>query len=150
MFEPNHDDVERFDEHRRRFAEEVDLAREAGWDEERLGEVLAAISEAAEAELERQFGDWEPSDPDDGHGMVSAVEAWASVMSYATTCFYAEGPESIFRGGGFDMKNVTSRLQDTVKKLVPYVEKAYHVTGASGFSISIGFPLGISVGLSWG
>jgi len=151
MWEPNPEDAAQFDELRQWVAREVDIARaEAGWDEERLGAILEIISQQAEEQLDRQFGDHEPADVEEAHGMVSAVEAWASVLSYATSCFYFEGPESLFRGGGFSPKDVTPKLQDAVRKFVPFLRRACQAIGASSFSVSVGFPWGVSVGLGWG
>lgn len=151
MWEPNPDDVARFDEVRQWVAREVDIARtDQDWDEERLGAILEAISQQASEQLEQQFGDHEPLDAEEAHGMVSAIEAWASVLSYATSCFYVEGPESLPRLGGFSPKNVMPKLQDAVRKFVPFLRRACSATGASSFSVSIGFPWGVSVGLGWG
>jgi hypothetical protein len=151
VWKPNPEDVARFDELRQWVADEVDIARtEQGWDEEKLGAILEVVSREAGEQLERQFGDREPVDVEEAHGMVSAVEAWASVLSYATSCFYFEGPESLPRLGGFSPKDVTPKLQDAVRKFVPFLQRACQATSASSFSVSVGFPWGVSVGLGWG
>jgi hypothetical protein len=151
VWEPNPEDAARFDELRQWVWNEVDIARtEANWSEERLGAILEVVSREAEASLERQFGEREPENEDEAHGMISSVEAWASVLSYATSCFYFEGPESFLRRGGFSPRDVTPKLQDAVRKFMPFLRRACQATGATSFSVSVGFPWGISVGLGWG
>lgn len=105
--------------------------------------VLDEIATAAESDLKQVAGM-----RDGGHELVSAIETWASVASYATTRFYFEGPESIFKGGGFS-KNVVSSLQRHAKTYSGYLRSALAGTGASSFSIAVGFPFGLSVGLTW-
>jgi len=46
-------------------------------------------------------------------------------------------------------KRVAARLQSIVKQLQPAMSKAYQALGASGFSIGVSFPAGVSVSLSW-
>lgn len=151
MWEPSQQDTAQFDELRQWVAREVDIARiEHGWDEEKLGAILDEISRQADEQLNRQFGERDPVDAEEAQGMVSSVEAWASVLSYATSCFYFEGPESLLRTGGFSPKEVTPKLQEAVRKFVPFLQRACRATGASSFSVSVGFPWGISVGLGWG
>lgn len=83
-----------FDTHRDLFVEQIEEARETG-SEEQLAEVLNRISEAAAAALERRSAEGATDE-----GVVAAVDAWASVHSYALARFYFEGPESLFRKGG--------------------------------------------------
>jgi hypothetical protein len=131
-----------FDELRLEFVGQIEEARSAE-SEEALASVLANIVEAAEGDLRQQSESGESQ-----HELVAAVNAWASVLSYATARFYFEGPESLLKRGGYS-KGVVSRLEDAVTTFRSYLEAAIGTTGASSFSISIGFPLGVSVGLEW-
>jgi hypothetical protein len=131
-----------FEARRPLFVEMVEEARNQ-WDEEALASVLDRIADEARNDLERaaELGV-------DGDELIAAAEGWASVASYATTRFYFEGPESIFKRGGYS-KDVTSRLHRVVQELAPALRRALHATGASSFSIAVGFPFGVSVGLTW-
>lgn len=124
------------------FVELVEGARDTR-DEEAFAGVLDRIADEARDDLERVAGL-----TDDGDELIAAAEGWASVASYATTRFYFEGPESIFKRGGYS-KDVASRLHRVVKELAPTLRRALHATGASAFSIAVGFPFGVSVGLTW-
>jgi len=136
------DSEDRFDSLRRSFVEKVDAARAAS-SEKQLAGVLEEIATEADNDLEKV-----DTTGDAGHELVAAVEAWASVASYATTRFYFEGPESIFKGGGFG-KSVVSSLQRHAKTYSGHLRRALAATGASSFSITVGFPFGLSVGLTW-
>jgi hypothetical protein len=119
----------------------VESARDSG-DEDALAAVLSEIAEPSRRDLERvrEMGDG-------GHELVAAVDAWASVASYAITRFYFEGPKSVFPGGF--SKRVAGSLQGLVGTWSPFLESALKATHASSFSIAAGFPLGFSVGLAW-
>jgi hypothetical protein len=120
----------------------VEAARDAGSEAE-LARVLDEIAEAAQSGLEQV------AETGDGRDeLVAAVQAWASVASYATTRFYFEGPESILRRGGFS-KRVAASLQRHAKTYSGYLLRALAATGASSFSVAVGFPFGLSVGLTW-
>jgi hypothetical protein len=131
-----------FEAYRPLFVELVEGARNQ-LDEEALAGVLDRIADEARTDLERVV-----ERGFDGDELIAAVEGWASVASYATTRFYFEGPESIFKRGGYS-KDVTSRLHRVVKELAPTLRRGLHATGASSFSIAVGFPFGVSVGLTW-
>ncbi len=132
-----------FEPFRRELVLLVEEARERQ-DEDALARVLDRIAEQARVELDRVN-----EQTDDAIELAGAAQAWASAASYATTRFYFEGPESILKFGGFG-KDVASQLQRVAGELVPTLKRALEATGASSFSISVGFPFGVSVGLSWG
>lgn len=130
-----------FDERREEFIEQIEGARE-GWNEAALAEVIGRISEAADLDLAAR------SDGGESEQLViDGAHAWASLLSYATTRFYFEGPESVFKGG-FD-ERVVSTLQEAAGKLKVWLIKAVRATGASSFSIGLGYPFGVSVALDW-
>jgi hypothetical protein len=129
-----------FDDRREEFIARIEDARE-GWRENELADVMEQITQAAAADLESQEGDLSDEE------IIVSVEAWASLLSYASSRFYYEGPESLFKGG-YD-KRVVKRLQDAAKTLSPFLKRALHATGATSFSIGIAFPWGVSVALEW-
>jgi hypothetical protein len=131
-----------FDELRSEFVAQVEEARSAE-SEEMLADVLGRIVDRADHDLRYQSENGEPEQE-----IVASVDAWASVLSYATARFYFEGPESMRKGGGYD-KKVVSRLQDAALTFSSYLERALQATGAVSFSTSVGFPWGLSVGLDW-
>lgn len=130
-----------FESMRGKVVEDVESAR-VEWDEDRLADVLGDIAIAADQDL-AEVATGRTSDE-----LVSAVEAWASVASYAVARFYFEGPESILRRGGWS-ESVASRLQEALKTFSKHLKSALRDTGASSFSVAIGFPWGVSVGLTW-
>lgn len=136
------DPGDHFDGLRLQFVDRIEEARSAE-DEEALANVLGEIIEAAHGDLSQTAERGEAADE-----LVTTVDAWASVLSYATTRFYFEGPESIRRRGGYS-KGVVARLEAATSTFKPFLHKAIGATGASGFSISVGFPLGMSVALEW-
>lgn len=108
--------------------------------EDQLDKVLARIEEVIAADVEL---------PDeDPERVIDAVAQWTSVASYAVGRFY--GPASPWprnvAGWG---KKAVARLRRISGHLTGPLNAALGATGASSFSISIGFPWGISVGLSW-
>lgn len=143
--EPRFDAEQFFDEQRQFVVGRVESARET-WDEGALAQVLIDIGEASETHL-RQVA---AIDADDGHAVIAAVQGWASAASYATTRFYFDdGPASIFGGGGFS-GSVNEKLEDLAAKWSGYLLKAVKATRASSFSIQVGFPFGVAIGLGWG
>jgi hypothetical protein len=127
-----------FDGYRDRFVEEIEGARESQ-SEEQLAAVLDRISNAAYEDLARR------STAEDN---LIGVDAWASVHSYAVARFYFEGPESLLRKGGYS-ERVAAELQKAVNTYGSHLRSAVAATGASAFSISVGFPFGVSVALEW-
>lgn len=135
-------DGEDFESVRNRVVEEVEEAR-SDQDEGRLSEVLSGISGAVSADLERHLAEGDSADE-----VVAAIDAWASVHSYAISRFYFEGPQSLLRRGGFD-KRVTQQLQRAADTFESWLTRAVEALRASGFSISVGYPWGISIALEW-
>lgn len=129
-----------FDERRWEFVARIEVARE-NWSEDELAVVINEITQAAAADLDSQESAL------GGEEIVELAQAWASLFSYASSRFYYEGPESLFKGG-YD-KQVVAKLHDAAKTLSPFLKRALHATGADSFSIAVGFPWGLSVGLNW-
>lgn len=136
-----------FDELRERFVERVERVREE-WSEDALAKVLNDINQAAESDLARVLQRAQENPSDYADDVVEAADAWASVASYAVTRVYFEGPESIWRRGGFSEK-VAKELNAVARTLSGPLRASLQATGASSFSVAVGFPFGVSVGLSW-
>ncbi len=92
-------------------------------------------------------------DRDTADGMLASVEAWASVVSHLTNEAYTGPLREISalkqRLVGWS-RGVAARLTELAELLAGYLQKAMQALHASSFSISVGFPIGVSVGLSWG
>jgi hypothetical protein len=92
-------------------------------------------------------------DPDRAERMLASVEAWASIVSQLTIEAYVGPLREIGavkqRLVGWS-RNVGARLTELAELLAGYLQKAMRALHASSFSVSTGFPIGISVGLSWG
>jgi hypothetical protein len=99
-----------------------------------LGQIDAQLSE-----------DRVTSDP---HSDLAAVESWASVASYAVGRFY--GPASPWprnvAGWG---KKAAGRLRGIANTLAAILRSIIGSVGATGFSIAVGFPWGVSIALNW-
>lgn len=80
--------------------------------------------------------------------VLATVEEWASVVSYVLATVYGPASPMPRRLVGWT-KTVTARLQRITKLLLTPLSAAAQVTGASSWSISVAFPWGVSVGLSW-
>lgn len=79
---------------------------------------------------------------------LAVVDSWASVLSYATTWVYA--PLSPPPGGeaGAATK-ILERIRRYTSMMTAPATQAASILGADGWSVSVGFPFGVSVGLSW-
>jgi hypothetical protein len=127
-------------------------------------ERLANISEISDSEAEQvvldtldmigeeiirdlQYQEF-PGSPDAAYDQLGAVDAWASVISTPLARAYA--PTSPWRRkvAGW-AKTVGSKLQWLVNLLLAPLRAAQAALGASGCDISVSFPWGVSVGLSW-
>ncbi len=110
--------------------------------EARLHEVLerlaAELSEASDQNQEQ-----EPAE------LLSMVEAWAGLASYATVRTY--GPESPWpsRGWAGWSDSITKRLRDLCHQMEHHLATAALGVGADGWSIGLAFPWGVTVSLSW-
>jgi hypothetical protein len=109
--------------------------------ENQLDEILARIDAAIQADL--------ASPEEEPTRLIDGVTEWASVASYVVGRFY--GPASPWPRdlAGWSEKAV-GRLRQISDRLRNALAFALSGTGASSFSISVGFPWGISIGLSWG
>lgn len=95
----------------------------------------------------------ESVDRDTAERMLASVEAWASIVSHLTNEAYTGPLREIGalkqRLVGWS-RGIAARLTELAELLAGYLQEAMQALHASSFSISVGFPLGVSVGLSWG
>jgi hypothetical protein len=119
----------------------VDLAHRRYENEGDVVEVLHAVLER----LGYQDGEAPEDDP---FGELAAIEEWASLASYAVSRFY--GLQSPLRTdiAGWSRKAV-ERLREIAEKLRPRLARVAELLGAVSFSISVGFPWGVSIGVGF-
>jgi hypothetical protein len=138
-------------------------------DEMQLEELLRDVLARAREDLYDQFGveratgpSWRDRlglpradnlNPERAERMLASVEAWASIASHLTIEAYVGPLREVGavrqRVVGWS-RSVVARLTDLADLLAGYLQKAMHKLKASSFTISVGFPVGVSVGLSWG
>jgi hypothetical protein len=99
-----------------------------------LAEIAGAVREDARA--------GQPADD------LASVEAWAALASYAVGRYY--GPSSPLRKdiAGWSNKAV-ERLREIANVLAERLRALVGYVGATGFSVAVGFPWGISIALNW-
>ena len=85
---------------------------------------------------------------DDPYQELAAIEEWASLASYAVSRFY--GPQSPLRRdiAGWSEQAV-ERLRKIAETLRPRLVRVARLLNAVSFSISVGFPWGVSIGVGF-
>jgi hypothetical protein len=93
---------------------------------------------------------YQEDDPaeDDPYRELGAIEEWASLASYAVSRFY--GPQSPLRTdiAGWS-RGAVERLREIAEKLRPRLAWVAALLAAVSFSISVGFPWGVSIGVGF-
>jgi hypothetical protein len=125
-------------------------------DEEELEALLNEIVGQAAKDLGAEFGSPEEfdldDDPDRADVLLASIEAWASLASYATYEAYAGPIREVgamhLRLAGWG-KGIAANLTRLTKLLGGYLAKVLKPLNAISYSIDMGFPGGVSVGLSW-
>ena len=124
-----------------RLTEEVAAGDGKAYGEDQLDEILGMIEVEVEVALE--------SGPEENeHSELAAVDAWAGLASYAVARFYAPTSPWPWHKAGWS-KKAPERLRRIANRLRPPLEKAAHALGAASWSVSVGFPWGISIAVSW-
>jgi hypothetical protein len=123
------------------YREQIFAKLEAVSTEDELDGLLEELS----TDLERDLSEVDSGNADD---VLASVEAWTALISHAVAYYYA--PRSPWPNpfAGWD-KKVVARLRGTAGKLHGPLQNVRSAVGAQSYSISIAFPLGVSVGLSW-
>jgi hypothetical protein len=104
------------------------------------------LSEDIGPRLRDDVGDESALANQDPAELLAAVEAWTGLISYAVGSFY--GPQSPMSVPGWAQK-VPEKLRELTGWLLKPLAIAARALGASSWSISAGFPWGVSVGLTW-
>lgn len=129
------------------FAQAVEIQ-----DESQLEDLLDRIAAYAADDLGAVSFDREEISEWEAEELLATVEAWASLASHVTLEAYAGPIREVgamrLRVGGF-AKGVCARLTRLVQLFRSHLTKAMEALSAASFSISVNFPAGISVGLSW-
>jgi len=108
--------------------------------EDRLAGILNDISIA--------LGNDAVGGDDDPQNLLDATNEWAGLLSYAVSRVYAPASPWPIGLGGWGRAPVKA-LQRGAGQLQTPLTQAATALRANGFSVSVGFPWGVSVGLSW-
>lgn len=108
-------------------------------DEGQLAEVLGSIENAIGNDLE----EFEQRDPNEE---LAAIDAWAGLASYAVARVYA--PASPFPHPGWT-RRAPENLRRIADKLRGPLKRIAQALGAASWSISVGFPWGVSISVGW-
>lgn len=122
-----------------RVTHDVVVGDDAG--EESLDQVLEMIEAGANLALESGLDN-------DGEAELAAVDAWAGLASYAVARFYAPNSPWPWHKGGWS-QSAPRRLRRVANSLRPPLERAASALGAASWSVSVGFPWGVSISLTW-
>lgn len=120
---------------------QLQALREEG-SEDHLDGFLAEIESLVQGDIDHGFDDQDPIE------LLAAVDAWAGLASHVMSGFYAPAspwPRSVAGWGTKALK----RLRSICVTLQSALQAAATALGAASWSISVGFPWGISVGVSW-
>jgi hypothetical protein len=124
-----------------RLTEEVAAQGDDASGEDQLDEILSRIQREVEVAAES-------SPQNDEHSEMAAVDAWAGLASYAVARFYAPASPWPWKMAGWK-KNAPERLRRIADSLRPALERAARALGAVSWSVSVGFPWGVSISVTW-
>lgn len=110
--------------------------------EDSLEHVLGLIEDELAADVEEGYEEERPED------VLDAVIQWAGLVSHALARFYAPASPWPRNVAGWSQRAV-ARLRRVAGWLRSALQAAAQALGATSWSISIAFPWGISVGVSW-
>ena len=114
--------------------------------EQQLLQTFGMIRSEINRDLEQQedLGD----DRDAAYDQLGAIEAWMSVISTAVARMYAPTSPWHRRVAGW-AKEVAKTLRWLTDLLLAPLQAVKAALGATSCGISVGFPWGVSVDLSW-
>lgn len=110
--------------------------------EDELDGLLSEIASAAESDVSTG------GDHQSGEELLAAVDAWAGLASHVMSRFYAPASPWPRNVAGWS-RRALARLRRVCGALLPALTAGAKAVGASSWSISVGFPWGISIGLTW-
>lgn len=87
-------------------------------------------------------------DEDAANDVLSAIDAWAGLASYATAWVYAPQSPMPWGLGGW-IRDVPSKLREIAEDLRGALLKILHALRVNSWSIGVSFPWGVSVSLTW-
>ena len=108
--------------------------------EDRLTGVLTRITDALQLDA--------VGEGDEPGNLLDATNEWAGLLSYAVGRIYAPASPWPFGLGGWGRGPVRALQRGAELLQIPLAQAATALR-ANGFSVSVGFPWGVSVGLSW-
>jgi hypothetical protein len=108
-----------------------------------LGQLEDQMSQAIEADAR-----FESLTVEDAEEQLAAIDAWAGLISSVIGRVYAPASPWPRRAAGWD-KRIVKRLRRMANKLRAALVPVAAALGAVHFSISVGFPWGIAIGLSF-
>jgi hypothetical protein len=85
---------------------------------------------------------------DQADEQLATAEAWASLISYAVARVYAPASPWPRRRAGW-AQSMVRKLQKLVKRLQSVLAPVAQALHAVHFSIAVGFPWGVSIGMSF-
>jgi len=119
-------------------------------DEDALVDILALIGARAEEDL--RPGAEQVANDEQAWELLAAVDAWASLASYAFQSVYAEELPEVgtpFRRFKGAKEDVMKYLRSCVSQFKSALDSACRVLAALSYSIGVQFPWGVSIGLEW-
>jgi hypothetical protein len=121
-------------------------------DEELLVDILNYIADRATSDVRYSSvldeGRREEVNEEEAYDLLGAIDSWASLISYAVESVYA--PQSpLPRGLAGWGKKIGKALQKVVSILLTPLKLVAAGLQASGWSIGLSFPWGVSVSLNW-
>jgi hypothetical protein len=106
-----------------------------------------------------EAGNFTPAQAEDqANNVLAIIESWTSLASVAVVQFYSEWEppaagadflRGFFRWPGGMHPDVSKILRELTGKFGGVLKKTAGILGATAYSISIGIPSGVSVGLEW-
>jgi hypothetical protein len=111
--------------------------------DELLGRLEDQMSQSIEAGARSEYLTVE-----DAEDQLAAIDAWAGLISSVIGQVYAPASPWPRRAAGWD-KRIVKRLRRMANKLRAALQPVAAALGAVHFSISVGFPWGIAVGISF-
>lgn len=109
--------------------------------DEAVSELLGLIQSELLRDIDKGF-DQEPNQ------ILASVDGWAGLASHVVARFYAPASPWPLDIAGWGRAAIR-KLRDVANTLRTPLSNAAKGTGAASWTIAVGFPWGISVGLTW-
>jgi hypothetical protein len=117
--------------------------------EERLEAILEDIHERMQSDVQYSNVLARPDVSEgDARSVLSAIESWASVASYAVSWIYAPQSPPPWKLAGW-IKDIPEKLRDMVETLRHALLVVAHALRVDSWTIGVSFPWGVSVSVGW-